>query len=344
MLHDAWSDTRLVAATRHAFDTLRDALGDAQRLLGERLVELEHFDRRHVNLSRELYDEALACRMRPFDERTAGYARMVRDLARTLGKQARLHIVGGTTPVDRDILDLLDAPLGHLLRNAVDHGIEAPEVRLANGKPAEGVITLEARHSAGTLQITISDDGAGVDLPPCGPPSCGAAWPSRETGARLSDAELLEFLFLPGFSLRAEVTDVSGRGVGLDVVQNMVRQVRGTLRSAQASGQGTRFVMQLPLSLSVIRSLLVEIEGEPYAFPLAAVTCALTLDKQQIGLLEGRQHFLFDHRQIGLVSARQVLDGAAAAPDGAGVPVVVIGEGAHRYGLVSTASSANACS
>ena len=122
------------------------------------------FDRRSINLSHRLYDEALACRMRPFADGVQGFPRMVRDVARSLGKQVRLEIVGETTQVDRDILAKLDAPLGHLLRNAVDHGLESPDERRAAGKPAEGVVRLEARHSAGALQVIVSDDGRGVDL------------------------------------------------------------------------------------------------------------------------------------------------------------------------------------
>ena len=334
LLHDVLIDRGLDGAAHDALNTLRESIGASHQMLGERLAELENFDRRHVNLTRALYDEALACRMRPFAERTAGYGRMVRDLARSLGKQARLQIVGGVTPVDRDILELLDAPLGHLLRNAIDHGIESPAERLAAGKPAEGVITLEARHSAGMLQITISDDGAGIDLEAVRAAVVQRRLSNVETSERLSDAELLEFLFLPGFSMRAEVTDVSGRGVGLDVVQNMVRQVRGTLKGMQTTGQGTRFVMQLPLSLSVIRSLLVEIDHEPFAFPLASVTRALELPKDKVDLLEGQQHFHFEGRQVGLVSARQVLEGTPMSVADASLSVVVIGEGPHSYGLV----------
>ncbi|CAM2144536.1 two-component system, chemotaxis family, sensor histidine kinase and response regulator WspE [Pararobbsia alpina] len=333
-LHDALVDTGLDTNSRQALDALRHALTESQRVLGDRLAELEQFDRRHVNLSRELYDEALACRMRPFSDRTAGYARMVRDLARTLGKQARLEIVGGSTPVDRDILDMLDAPLGHLIRNALDHGIEPDADRRAAGKPAEGTITVEARHSAGKLQITVADDGAGIDLDALRAAVVDRRHANPETVARLSDAELLEFLFLPGFSMRSEVTDVSGRGVGLDVVQTMVRQVRGTLRIVQAPGQGTRFVMQLPLTLSVMRSLLVSIGDEPYAFPLAAVMRAVDVPRARIDLLEGQQHFAFEGHQVGLVSARQVLgiDGPVTAPDP--VHVIVIGDERRAYGLV----------
>src|SRR5262249_20325951 len=161
------------------------------------------------------------------------------------------------------------APLGHLLRNAVDHGIEPPEERLAAGKPAEGVVRLEARHSAGRLQITASDDGRGVNLAKVREAVVKRRLTTAETADKLSDAELLEFLFLPGFTMKQEVTELSGRGVGLDVVQTMVKQVRGTIRIFSELGKGTRFQLQLPLTLSVVRALLVEIGGEAYAFPLA---------------------------------------------------------------------------
>ena len=229
------------------------------------------FDRRSINLANRLYDEALACRMRPFADGVQGFPRMVRDVARSLGKQVRLEIVGETTQVDRDILAKLDAPLGHLLRNAVDHGLESPDERRAAGKPAEGVVRLEARHSAGALQVSISDDGRGVDLDKLRRSVVERNLIDAHGGAALSEAELLEFLFLPGFSMKGTVTEISGRGVGLDVVQDMVKQVRGTVRVSSQPGKGTRFQLQLPVTLSVVRTLLAEVGGEPYAFPLAHI-------------------------------------------------------------------------
>ena len=167
-----------------------------------------------------------------------GLPRMVRDLARSLGQQVKLEIVGGATQVDRDILAKLDAPLGHLLRNAVDHGIESPDERAAAGKPAEGVVRVEARHSAGALQIIVSDDGRGVDLEKLRDAIVARNLTTREAARALSEAELLEFLFLPGFTMKDTVTDVSGRGVGLDAVQDMVKQVRGTVRVSSQPRQG----------------------------------------------------------------------------------------------------------
>lgn len=316
-----------------ALADLRRALGVGGQLLAEQIHELDQFDRRSTQLSQRLYDEALACRMRPIDDRLGGFARMVRDLGRSLGKPARLEIRGADTQVDRDILDQLEAPLGHLLRNAVDHGLESPEVRAAAGKPAEGVITLSARHSAGLLLVSVADDGAGIDIDRVRDAVVARGLVARETVHRLDDNELLEFLMLPGFTLRDTVTDVSGRGVGLDAVRAMVAMVRGTVRIEHAPGRGTRFILQLPLTLSVVRSLLVEIAGEPYALPLVNLSRTLALPQEHIDMLEGRPHFTLDGRQIGLVSAQQVLCGSEPAGVSGDQPVVVFGEGEARYGL-----------
>jgi two-component system sensor histidine kinase and response regulator WspE len=323
-------DTR----TLDALDEVRRLNAEAHRQLGERLAELENYDRRSTHLSQQLYDEALECRMRPFVDATGGFARMVRDVARSLDKQVRFVIAGEATEVDRDILDLLEAPLGHLLRNAVDHGIEAPSMRRALGKPPEGTITLEARHSAGSLFISVSDDGGGVDLDALRRAIVRKRLANETTAARLTDTELLEFLFLPGFSMRDTVTDVSGRGVGLDAVQDIVRQVRGNLRVTQEALVGTRFVMQLPLTLSVIRSLIVEVDGEPYGLPLAHVTRTLVLPRASIDLLEGHQHFAFEGRRLGIVTAHQILRSGTFETASDTLNVVVIGQGAACYGVV----------
>lgn len=305
-----------------------------QQVLSERMAELETFDCGATHLAQRLYNEALACRMQPFADGIRPFARMVRDLGHALGKQVRLNVVGSATQVDRDILEKLEAPLGHLLRNAIDHGIESPAERQAAGKAAEGVVTLEARHSAGLLQISVADDGRGIDLHALRLTVVARKLVNSETSQRLSDAELTAFLFLPGFSMRDTVTDVSGRGVGLDVVQNMVKQVRGTVRVLPQAEHGTRFLLQLPLTLSVVRTLLAEIGGEPYAFPLAYLVRALLLPRSQIEWIEGRQHFSLDGRAVGLVNAQQLLGGRASELAGDDLAVVVVSDGGNSYGLV----------
>ena len=333
-LADALSRQTADEQVRTAMAEAQRSVQDCQRFLSQRLDELELFDRRSVNLSHRLYDEALACRMRPFADGVQGFPRLVRDVAHTLGKQVRLEIVGDATQVDRDVLAKLDAPLGHLLRNAIDHGIESPAERRAAGKLVEGVIRLEARHSAGALHVTITDDGAGVDLQKIRDAVIRRRLLNPEAAAKLSEAELLDFLFLPGFTMKTTVTDISGRGVGLDVVQDMVKQVHGVVRVASQLGQGTRFSLQLPVTLSVVRTLLAEIGGEPYAFPLAAIVRTLKLPKAKIQQLEGRQHFELDGRRVGLVTAHQVLGAAEPATTATDLPVIVLGDQHHAYGLV----------
>ncbi|MCT7329059.1 hybrid sensor histidine kinase/response regulator [Ralstonia mojiangensis] len=316
-----------------ALNDVRQMLGHMQQTLGEHIDDLDRFDRRSTHLAQQLYDEALQCRMRPFGDATHAYPRVVRDLARSLGKQVRFNIVGEATQVDRDILDMLDAPLGHLLRNAVDHGVETPEARETQGKAPEATITLEARHSAGKLLITVADDGAGIDLEAVRAAVVRRGLSDADTASRLSDHELLDFLLLPGFSMREHVTDVSGRGVGLDAVHEVVKAVRGNVRIHNEPGRGTRFMLQLPLTLSVIRSLLVDVGGEAYAFPLAYVRRTLELARAEIDMLEGQQHFRFEGRPVGLVTAHQLLGTQPPGEARESVPVVVIGEGAETYGI-----------
>src|SRR6185503_6871104 len=339
---DAIEEANTSASTGRGLDEpARAALGRAhelviecERLLAERLAEIEEFDRRTAGLSQRLHDEAIACRMRPFSDGIQAFSRMVRDLGQSLGKTVRLDIAGEATRVDRDILAALDAPLGHLLRNAVDHGVESPERRLAAGKPAEGVIRLEARHTAGLLQVTVADDGGGVDLEAIRTVVIDRELINREAAAKLSAPELLEFLFLPGFSMKDTVTEISGRGVGLDAVQDTVKRVHGTVRVSSQHGKGTQFQLLLPVTLSVVRTLLVEIAGEPYAFPLVGIVRTLRVNPHSLTLLEGRQHFDLEGRAVGVVDGRQALGLSVTAPPTDELNVVVIGDLNQPYGLV----------
>jgi two-component system, chemotaxis family, sensor histidine kinase and response regulator WspE len=320
--------------TRTALAEAQRQLSECQQLLADRLVALDWLDRRAQNGLQRLYDEALACRMRPFRDGTQPLPLLVRTVARSLGKRVTLRIEGEGTQVDRDLLSRLDAPLGHLLRNAIDHGIESPDERRAAGKPEEGTLRLEARHSAGRLHITLSDDGRGVDLEGLRARIVARNLINAEAAQVLSEAELLEFLFLPGFTLKNTVSDISGRGVGLDAVRDMVTQVRGTVRVTTTRGAGTQFRLQLPVTLSVLRGLIVEVGGEPYAFPLSAVTRALQLPLDRVARLEGRQHFDLDGRRVGLVSAHQVFGLAERTSAADTHAVVVVGEGVQACGVV----------
>ena len=318
---------------QEALADTRRLLSEAQALLAEKNAELDEFGWQAGQRAQVLYDTALACRMRPFADVLAGQVRMVRDLGRSLGKQVRLEIEGEKTQVDRDVLEKLEAPLTHLLRNAVDHGIEPPEQRVLAGKPAEGLIRLRASHQAGLLVLELSDDGNGVDLERLRGTIVDRHLSPVETALRLSEEELLTFLFLPGFSLRDKVTEVSGRGVGLDAVQHMVRQLRGAVVLEQTAGQGSRFHLEVPLTLSVVRSLVVEVGEEAYAFPLAHIERMCDLAPDDIVQLEGRQHFWHEGRHVGLVAASQLLQRPPGQNPSDTLKVVVIRERDAVYGI-----------
>jgi two-component system sensor histidine kinase and response regulator WspE len=318
---------------REALDDARRLLAESQQLLVEKNAELDEFAWQASQRAQVLYDTALACRMRPFADVLSGQARMVRDLGRSLGKQVRLEIEGEKTQVDRDVLEKLEAPLTHLLRNAVDHGIESPEQRLLAGKPAEGLIRLRASHQAGLLVLELSDDGNGVDLEKVRRNIIERQLSPVETAAQLSEEELLTFLFLPGFSLRETVTEISGRGVGLDAVQHMVRQLRGAVVLEQAVGEGSHFHLEVPLTLSVVRSLVVEVGNEAYAFPLAHIERMCDLEPADIVQVEGRQHFWYEGRHVGLVAASQLLQRPVSQNNQQTLKVVVIREREAIYGV-----------
>lgn len=326
-------DHALSLEAQEALEDARRLLAESQQLLVEKNAELDEFAWQASQRAQVLYDTALACRMRPFADVLTGQERMVRDLGRSLGKQVRLEIEGEKTQVDRDVLEKLEAPLTHLLRNAVDHGIESPEQRLLAGKPAEGLIRLRASHQAGLLVLELSDDGNGVDLEKVRRSIIERQLSPAETAAQLSEEELLTFLFLPGFSMRDTVTEVSGRGVGLDSVQHMVRQVRGAVVLEQSAGEGSRFHLEVPLTLSVVRSLVVEVGDEAYAFPLAHIERMCDLEPADIVQVEGRQHFWHEGRHVGLVAASQLLQRPAGQNSQQTLKVVVIREREAIYGV-----------
>lgn len=285
----------------------RGAVERGQARVVSHLLAIEGAIRRGEETSTELYHEVLSSRMRPFADATASLSRTVRDLARQLGKDARLEIVGEQVPVDRDVLARLDAPLNHMLRNALDHGVEMPDERRARGKPQQAVLRVEARHHAGMLRIRVSDDGRGIDLESLRERIVRKALASGDMAATLDRQELLEFLFLPGFSTAKEVTDISGRGVGLDVVQSTAREIGGTARIETDLGRGTAFELELPITLSVIRALLVEVAGEILAFPLARIERVLRPEASELRTVEGRIQLLLDGASIGVVDAARVL-------------------------------------
>ena len=330
----ARSEGQDAGAMAQRISDLRQKLTVCRQLTAKRLEEFDFYAQQSSDLADRLYREGLISRMRPFADGVQGFPRMVRDLARQLNKKVKFEIVGQTTGVDREILEKLEAPVTHLLRNALDHAVETPEERQAAGKNPEARVTLEARHQAGQLHIAVSDDGRGIDLARIRRKVVARGFSTEDMVARLSDTEILDFLFLPGFSTSETVTEISGRGVGLDIVRNLAQEVGGMVRVETRLGTGTQFHLQLPITLSVLRTLLVEIAGDPYAIPLTRIDRLVVADPGEICTLEGRRYLMVNQRNIGLVDARDVLELNVAAARPAAWPIVVIGDRTSAYGLV----------
>jgi len=325
--HRSDFENKLITSIQHKAENYRDEITS-------RLISLDNFDRHSSNINSQINHEIIASRMRPFSDTTHGYKRLARDLSSSLNKQVKLEIEGQDTPVDRDILEKLDAPLNHIIRNAIDHGIETPDVRRKKGKPETGTIKISASHQSGRLKIQIKDDGCGVDIELLRKNVLDKNLVNSKMADNLSKSELLDFLFLPSFTTRSEVTELSGRGVGLDIVHSALQEVRGKLHADTEIDLGMIINMELPLTLSVIRSLMVSINNELYAFPLAEIQSLVTTNKQDISVFENKQYITVDDKHIGLIHCAQILGIQHSPTDNQQVHVIIIGDWNMSYGLV----------
>lgn len=254
-----------------ARSVVRGELERQVTVLATQIAELDRFARANEFAAERLYRAVLGGRLRPFREGITGIARLARDTARELGRSVKLEILGESTLVDRDILDRLEAPISHLVTNAIDHGIEAPALRVAKGKSAEALLRIQAGHENGRLVITVRDDGGGIDPEQIRARVMRRGLAPPETIPGLSQTELLEFLFLPGFSTRDTTSHLSGRGVGLDVVQSTVQEAGGAVIVTTSPGAGTLFRLSLPITRSVIRVIRVLADGELFSVPMVRI-------------------------------------------------------------------------
>ena len=233
-------------------------------------------------ITSELQENVMKTRMQPIGNLLGKFPRIVRDLANTCGKRVHLEIEGRDTELDRTIVEAIRDPLTHLIRNAVDHGVEMPADRAAAGKPEEGRIGILAYHEGGYVNIEVSDDGAGIDPKAVAAKALSLGLVSSEDLASLSEREVLELLFVPGFSTATSVTSVSGRGVGMDVVKTNVEQIRGSIDIVSTKGQGTTFKLRIPLTLAIIPALVVESGGERFAIPQVSLLELVRLESSGI--------------------------------------------------------------
>ncbi|MGM0440314.1 MAG: response regulator [Chlamydiota bacterium] len=309
-------------------------VGDSWETIANNIAVWDAFQWRFYNLTESLYRHALAARMRPFSDGIKGFPRLVRDLSKSLGKQVKLNIVGENTLVDRDILAKLEAPLNHLLRNAVDHGIELPQERIAADKPTQGQVCIEASHQAGMLTIKVADDGRGLDLEEIRSKIIEKKLVTPEAAHNLRDFELIDFLFLYGFSTAEKVSEISGRGVGMDIVYNMVQEVGGIIRATAEPGKGLTCHLQLPLTRSVIKALLVEIAGEPYAFPLTRIEKACQIPVKELHKRNERYYATIADKEVPLFEGSVILGLPSSQEPAEIFSVVTVSDGVHQYGLI----------
>ena len=252
--------------------------------LGRPLKEL-------TGLLRQLQQEVFQARMLPFEVIAERYPRMVRDLATKTGKEVNFRIEGSAIEFDRGVLEQIVEPLVHLLRNAVDHGLETPAERVGCGKPSTGVLTLQVTRHADQIQLDISDDGRGMDADRIRAKAVARGMLTRERALELSDQEALLLICTPGFSTAATVTDISGRGVGMDVVQHAVKSIGGSLSISSEPGRGSTITLQLPISVAIIHAMLVVCGNLTLAVPVSALNGTLEVRSEQI-IQRGRDLFL----------------------------------------------------
>ncbi|MES2642646.1 MAG: response regulator [Myxococcota bacterium] len=291
-------------------------------------------DRRAVTTAAEALDEVIRrLRMIPFREGIAHLDRAARDVAASSGKDVALVIVGGDLEVDRAVLDAIRDPMLHLVRNAVDHGLEEPAVRLAAGKPAQGTVTITASLGGADVLVTVADDGRGID-----PNAIRAQLQRRGMPEPADEHELIRSVFAPGFSTARMVTDLSGRGVGLDIVRTAVEELRGSIDVS--IGAGTTFSLRVPLTLSTLRVLEVTAAGHTYVIPASAVKVLLRIGDQDVHEVRGIATIALDGHPVPLVPLTSLLGLPTASPLAGGkVPVVVLTHGTDVALVVDTLTS-----
>ena len=300
-------------------DALRGKFSDAMAFQGRVLNDLQH--------------SVMKIRMVPVDQLFRRFPRIVRDVGRQCGKEVELVVRGGQTDLDKSILDAIAEPLAHLVRNAIGHGIETAEERVRGGKPPQGTLRLGAYHQGNQVVIEVSDDGAGIDSEKVRQRALSQGLLKAEQAARLSDTDALDLILQPGFSTAEAITELSGRGVGLDVVQSVLGRLKGTIQIETALGRGTTFRLRLPLTLAIIRALMFRVEERLYALPLNVVAeIARTVE----GNLHRVEHYDVLQLRNDVLPLLRLGSKPASGPETARrkVFVLVMNSGERKFGVV----------
>ncbi len=305
----------LIAATEHKNSTLKNVEN----------LEL---------LTTRLQSGVMNFRMIPLNSLFERFPTLVRDVARQIGKKVKLEIFGGDTELDRAIINQLSDPMLHILRNSVDHGIETPEDRLASGKQDTGKIVLRSFYQGSNAIIEIKDDGRGINRDAVLKKALEKGLVSQQEVSTLSDKQIYEFIFAPGFSTAASVTELSGRGVGMDVVMASIKELQGFVDIDSEKGKGTTISLKIPLTLAIVRVLLFEVSGRFLALPMANISEILRISKNEIQSISNRLIYELNGEIIHLVYLSKVLDIASSAILADEVPLLILAEGTRKIGLV----------
>ncbi|MCQ5363726.1 chemotaxis protein CheA [Anoxybacillus salavatliensis] len=296
--------------------------------------ELHETVERMSRISGDLQNIILNMRMVPVETVFNRFPRMVRQLARDLGKKINLEIIGAETELDRTVIDEIGDPLVHLLRNAIDHGIETPDVRRAKGKPEEGTVKLKAYHSGNHVFIEIEDDGAGISREKVLKKAISKGIISEQNAANLTDKQVYELIFASGFSTADKVSDISGRGVGLDVVKSTIESLGGSVSIDSEEGVGSIFSIQLPLTLSIISVMLVEIQNEKYAIPLSSIIETAIVKKEDILHAHNQKVIDFRGKVVPLLFLKDIFEVPVVKEEDDFLSVVMVRKGEKMAGLV----------
>lgn len=292
--------------------------------------QIEYLERITTNL----HESVMKVRMVPIESVTQKYPRMIRDLSRTLNKKMNLVITGEDTELDRTVVDQIGDPLQHLLRNSADHGLESNELRLERGKPEVGTIFLNAYQEGNNVVIKVGDDGNGIDTQAVKAKAVERGLVSAEQAENMSQKEIVNFLFMPGFSMSKKITDISGRGVGLDVVKSGIEQLGGDVEVATELGKGTTFTVRLPLTLAIIQALMVEIRDEKYAIALGSISNIEDISVDDIKYVQAKEVIHLRGSVIPIIRLDKMLDIEPKEEDPDHLTVVIVQKGDSQAGLV----------
>ena len=286
------------------------------------------------SVTTNLHESVMKVRMVPIESTVQKFPRMIRDLNKKLGKKMELYMTGEDTELDRTVVDEIGDPLMHLLRNSADHGIESAVVRAQRGKPETGSIFLDAYQEGNNVIIEVRDDGNGIDVEAVKNKAVEKGVVTPEQAAVMADKDAINLLFHPGFSTAKEITDVSGRGVGLDVVKSKIEALSGEVSVKSVLGEGSTWTIRLPLTLAIIQTLMVVVGGEKYAISLGSIETIETIPRGDIKYVENREVINLRGQVLPLIRLCELIDVESKCPDDANLTVVIVKKGDKMAGIV----------